>query len=134
MEQAQDFAANASGKLSSGRFAEPEPERSEFEQRLDNIAKRIDELHASPHECDVVNSVDSRETCEPGVELRVKTDAARWMLRVAKHLTGPTREKVFTAVQKSLDDIEKIVAIHPQPVAGNTIPRRTHAAQAATGR
>jgi hypothetical protein len=38
MEQAQDFAANASGKLSSGRFHEPEPERSEFEQRLDNIA------------------------------------------------------------------------------------------------
>lgn len=134
MEQAQDFAANASGKLSSGRFAEPEPERSEFEQRLDNIAKRIDELHASPYKCDVVNGMDSRETCELGVELRVKTDAARWMLRVAKHLTGPSREKVFTAVQKSLDDIEKIVGNYPQPVAGSAPPRRVRAAHAAAGR
>ena len=68
------------------------------------------------------------------MELRVKAEAARWMLRVAKHLTGPTREKVFTAVQKSLDDIEKIVADYPQPVAGNAPPRRARAAHAVAGR
>jgi hypothetical protein len=134
MEQTQNFAANASGKPSSERFDESELGRSEFEDRLNDIAKRINEIHASPYKCDVVNSTDSRETCEPGVELRVKAEAARWMLRVAKHLTGPTREKVFTAVQKSLDDIEKIVADYPQPVAGNAPPRRARAAHAAAGR
>jgi tetrahydromethanopterin S-methyltransferase subunit G len=131
MERTQNFAANASGKPSSERFDEFEPGRSEFEDRLNDIAKRINELH---YKCDVVNSTDSRETCEPGVELRVKAEAARWMLRVAKHLTGPTREKVFTAVQKSLDDIEKIVASYPQPVAGNVPRRRVRAAHAAAGR
>jgi hypothetical protein len=132
MEQTQNFAANASGRLSSGRLAETEPER-QFEERLDSIAMRIDEVHVSPYNCDLVKSVDSPELCEPVVELRVKAEAARWMLRVAKHLTGPTKEKVLTAVQKSLDAIEKIVVSFPQPVAGNDTLRRTRA-HAAVGR
>jgi hypothetical protein len=134
MERTQNFAMKLSGKPSTERFDEFEPGRSEFEDRLNDIAKRINDLHASAYKCDVVKSTDSRETCEPGVELRVKAEAARWMLRVAKHLTGPTREKVFTAVQKSLDDIEKIVASYPQPIADNIPPDRARAAHAVAGR
>jgi hypothetical protein len=130
MEQSQSFAASA--RESSNRYAESEAAQCVFEDRLGVIAKHIDELQASP--LNVVKSADSPEACEPAVELRVKAEAARWMLRVAKHLAGPTRERVFTAVQKSLDEIERTVDSYTRSLAANAPPRKTRLAHAAAGR
>lgn len=130
MEHSQTFELNA--RESADRYAESEAAQCDFEERIGTIAKHIDELQASPY--NVVKSADTPEACEPAVELRVKTEAARWMLRVAKHLTGSTRERVFTAVQKSLDEIERIVGSHTQSIAGNAPPRKTRVAHAVAGR
>lgn len=43
-------------------------------------------------------------------DLRVKVEAARWMLRIAKHLKGATRELVISTLQRSLDGLEAVVA------------------------
>ncbi len=43
-------------------------------------------------------------------DLRVKVEAARWMFRIAKHLKGATRELVISTLQRSLDDLESVVA------------------------
>ncbi|HEY4742132.1 MAG TPA: hypothetical protein VIH76_16160 [Candidatus Acidoferrales bacterium] len=129
MEQLQSFAANA--REISNRYAETEAAQCIFEERLGAIAKHIDELQSSP--LNVVKSADSPEACEPAVELRVKAEAARWMLRVAKHLAGPTRERVFTAVKKSLDEIESIVDSYTRSLA-SAPPRKARVAHAAAGR
>ena len=33
-----------------------------------------------------------------------------WMLRIAKHLNGVAREMVMSTTDKSIDDLEKVVA------------------------
>jgi hypothetical protein len=128
-DQAQITAAKE--KVLREQSAESENERCEFEVRLDKIANHIEKIHTSP--CHALNA-EAPEAFEPIVELRVKAEAARWMLRVAKHLPEPTRERVFSAVERSLDDLEKIVASHTEPVAGNAHQRKVHAAHAAAGR
>ncbi len=125
-DQNQNSAANKNP--SRARSVEPEQEKNEIEERLVKIVKQIEELRAGP--CHTQRA-DTPETCDPAYELQVKAEAARWMLRVAKHLNGPTREKVFSTVKRSLDDLEKIVASNAQLIAGG-IPRRE--AHAATGR
>ena len=128
-DQAQTTAAKE--RVLRKRSAEPETERCEFEERLDKIANHIEEIHTSPYHA---LNAETPEACEPTAELRVKAEAARWMLRVAKHLAEPTRERVLSAVKRSLDDLEKIVASPTEPVAGSAHHRKAHAAHAAAGR
>ncbi len=128
-DQAQTAATK--DRVSRERAAEPETERCEFEERLDKIANHIEEINTSPYHA---LNAETPEAYEPRVELRVKAEAARWMLRVAKHLAEPTREKVLSAVKRSLDDLEKIVVSHTEPVTSDAHHRKAHAAHAAAGR
>ncbi|MFZ0038443.1 MAG: hypothetical protein WAK91_13525 [Candidatus Acidiferrales bacterium] len=128
-DQAQITAAKE--RVLHEQYAESGNERCEFEERLDEIANHIEKIHTSP--CHALNA-EAPEAFEPTVELRVKAEAARWMLRVAKHLAEPTRERVLSAVKRSLDDLEKIVASHTEPVTGSAHHRKAHAAHATAGR
>ena len=46
---------------------------------------------------------------DPVLDLRVKVEAVRWMLRIAKHLNDGACEAIFLTVMNSLDQLEKAV-------------------------
>ncbi len=46
---------------------------------------------------------------DAALDLRVKIDAVRWMLRVSKHLNGAAREQVILTIANSLAQLEKAV-------------------------
>jgi hypothetical protein len=122
-DQIQNSATNK--KPSRERSVATAPELNEFEERLAEIGKQIEELRTSPG---YSRRAHAREECAPADDLQVKAEAARWMLRVAKHLVGPTREKVLSTVERSLDDLEKLVVYNYQSIAGETHSREAHAA------
>lgn len=82
---------------------------NELENRLKNLDKLVDSLQATsdqmsfsgkPHALDLVN------------DLRAKINASRNLLRVAKLLSEPARESMFSKVRDSLDDLEESIASH----------------------
>jgi hypothetical protein len=74
--------------------------------RLSELKDDVNELASSPYQVWLENDRGSDRVRD----LRVKVEAARWMLRIAKHLNGATREMVISALEKSLDDLESVVA------------------------
>ncbi len=46
---------------------------------------------------------------DPDLNLRVKVEAVRWMLRIAKHMSEPAREVVFLRIENSLRQLEAAV-------------------------
>jgi len=75
----------------------------DFETRLQHLENRLQDLDvdsrlvflkSGPHVFDAV------------LDLRVKVDAVRWMLRVARHLGDPERARVFATVANSIDQLE----------------------------
>ena len=86
--QAQDSALNA------------------LEARLQDMESRIQSLKVqSP-----LPWPTSREKLfDAALDLRVKLDAVRWMLRVSKHLSGQARERVILTITNSLTQLEKAV-------------------------
>lgn len=75
--------------------------------RLIELKNDVNELGSAPYRVWVEDS--GRGSVRVG-DLRVKVEAARWMLRIAKHLNGATRELVISTLQRSLDDLESVVA------------------------
>ena len=77
-----------------------------LEARLQDLEHRVQSLK--------VNSPlpwpTSREKIfDAALDLRVKLDAVRWMMRVSKHLSGQTRERVVLTITNSLIQLEKAV-------------------------
>ncbi|HTR47413.1 MAG TPA: hypothetical protein VMM16_08525 [Verrucomicrobiae bacterium] len=83
-------------------FSDP----GEFEARLQDIEQRLASLHADSSPVSLKSGPDTLNTA---LDLRVKIDAVRWMLRVAKHLAGSSRERVLQTVRASLDQLETTV-------------------------
>jgi len=42
-------------------------------------------------------------------KLRIKEEAARWILRIMHHFSGQARETLLSLLERSLDDLEKTV-------------------------
>jgi hypothetical protein len=42
-------------------------------------------------------------------KLRVKEEAAHWMLRITHHFSGQARETLLSLLERSLDDLERTV-------------------------
>ncbi len=77
-----------------------------FEIRLQDLERCMQELKANSP----LPWLTSREKIfDATLDLRVKLDAVRWMLRVSKHLGRPARERVLLTIGKSLDQLEKVV-------------------------
>jgi len=52
-------------------------------------------------------------TYNPELDLCVKVEAVRWMLRIAKHMSDPAREVVLLRIENSLRQLE--AAVEPRP-------------------
>jgi hypothetical protein len=91
----------------------------EVEQRLQNLNERLTGMNAAPYLVRLRSGVHHFDRV---LDLRVKAEAVRWMLRIAKHLNAPARETVFLTVMHSLEQLEKAVetgvALHETGVRG----------------
>ena len=85
------------------------PSENELENRIRNLDKLVDSTHAAleqvsfsgkPHAVDLVN------------DLRVKVKATHNMVQVAKLLSEPARESMFSKIRDSLNDLEEVIASH----------------------
>jgi len=77
-----------------------------LESRLQGLENRIQHLKANSP----LPWPSSREKIfDAALDLRVKVDAVRWMLRVSKHLSGPARDRVILTIANSLAQLEKAV-------------------------
>lgn len=82
------------------RNASPE----DFEARLQELHDRLEDLNADS----TLVSFDGRpHVFDAALDLRVKVEAVRWMLRVAKHLAEPARQPVLATIGNSLDQLER---------------------------
>ena len=77
----------------------------ELDARLQDLSGRLPGADA-PSEVLCPNSHPHRS--ESVSDLRVKMDAVRWMLRVAKHTEGPARERILVTVNDSLGQLERV--------------------------
>lgn len=82
---------------------------NELENRIQNLDKLVDSIHAAldqesfsgkPHALDLVN------------DLRMKLKASHNLFRVAKLLSEPARESMFSKVRDSLNDLAEVIASH----------------------
>jgi hypothetical protein len=76
----------------------------ELEARLHDLSGRLRSFQA---DVEVVQLKSGPHIFDPALDLRVKVDAVRWMLRVAKHAEGPALEQILLTVANSLDQLEK---------------------------
>jgi hypothetical protein len=96
-----------SGIESRALLSDEYTEEKALENRLRNLEKLVDSAFAAlqresfpgePHTLDLAN------------DLRVRIQASRNLFRVAKLLSEPARESMFSKVHDSLDDLEETVA------------------------
>jgi hypothetical protein len=78
----------------------------EFEARVQSLSDRLPSFGA---DVEVVWLKSGPHIFDPALDLRVKVDAVRWMLRVAKHSAGTAREQILMTVKNSLDQLEEAV-------------------------
>jgi hypothetical protein len=80
---------------------------NDLENRIRNLDKLVNSTYAAlcqesfpskPHALDLVN------------DLRVKIRASQNLLRVARLLSEPARESIFSKIHDSLNDLEEVVA------------------------
>ena len=75
----------------------------QLEPRIDAMTHVVEGMRAAPYQ---VLRGGTMQVCDPVNDLRVKVEAVRWMLRIAKHLNGVARELVMATVTKSVEDLE----------------------------
>jgi hypothetical protein len=78
----------------------------ELEARLQDLSERLPRFHA---DAEVVHLKSGPHIFDPALDLRVKVDAVRWLLRVARHTEGPALDQILRTVMNSLDQLEKTV-------------------------
>jgi len=82
----------------------------DLDARLQNLSDRLPEFTAESALAWVKGEPD---ILDPGLDLRVKVDAVRWMLRVAKHVKDPARARILVSVQRSLEQLEHAIEMRP---------------------
>lgn len=93
----------------SGTIGSEDLHLQELEARLQGFSDRLPSFHADSEVC--LNS--GPHIFDPVLDLRVKVDAVRWMLRVAKHMEGPAHERILTTARDSLDQLERAIDQKP---------------------
>jgi hypothetical protein len=86
----------------------------QLEPRIDGMSCMVEGLHAAPY---YVAQAESGKLVDPVNDLRVKVEAVRWMLRIAKHLNGVAREMVMATVARSVNDLETVVETQTRVMA-----------------
>jgi hypothetical protein len=94
------------------RFAEGQhirkghPSEKRAEARLENLETLASSLRVASYPIWLTNT---DHICEVVRKLRMKDEAARWMLRIMHHFSGPARKTLLSLLEQSLDDLEKTV-------------------------
>ena len=78
----------------------------DFEARLQDLDDRLQDVNGDS--C-LVLLKGGVHVFDAVLDLRVKVEAVRWMLRAAKHLKDPARATVFSTVSNSLDQLERTI-------------------------
>jgi len=78
----------------------------DFEGRLDYLETRAKDVQPDPT---IVWVKSQPHVYDTNLDLQVKIEAIRWMLRVSKHLEEPARRRVLMTIRKSIDDLENSV-------------------------
>jgi hypothetical protein len=95
-----------SSPLREGRHARKRfPSEKKVETRLKNLETLAHGLRAMP----TIWLTSSNHLFEIVDKLRVKEEAAHWMLRIMHHFSGQARETLLSVLERSLDDLEKTV-------------------------
>ena len=82
---------------------------NELENRIKNLDKLVDSLHATP---DPMSFSGKPHALNLVNDLRTKIKASNNLLRVAKLLSEPVRESMFSKLRDSLNDLEEVIASH----------------------
>ena len=80
----------------------------DVEQRLDTLRERVHNLRA---DSSLVWLEDGLHIFDPALDLRVKVEAVRLMLRAAELFSDSDKEKILLTVRNSLDQLEKAVEL-----------------------
>lgn len=98
---------------------------TEFESRLERLTDRFQEMNTASH---YVWLADGPHVFDPSLDLSVKVEAIRWMLRIAKHMNDHAREAVFLRIEVSLRQLEAAIESQiraPKFDAHHESPRRS---------
>jgi hypothetical protein len=100
----------------------------QVEARIQKICENFKDLSAAPQP---VMMKSGEHMYNPEVDLCVKLETVRWMLRIAKHMSEPAREVVLLRVENSLRKLEATVEScayrDPSPENAESIRRWAHA-------
>ena len=75
-----------------------------IEERLRHLGHHIDSRNSDSR---LVWLKTGPHVYNPDLDLSVKVEAIRWMLRIAKHMHSSAREVMFLRIQNSLQQIER---------------------------
>lgn len=78
----------------------------QLEPRIEGLRREVEGMRVAPS---YVWVGEQEELADPVEELRVKVEALRWMLRIAKHLNGVARDLVIGTVCRSAQELESAV-------------------------
>jgi len=98
-------------------------ESEEFEARIQRVSDRYRDLNATAH---LIQLKGGPYICDPHLDLHVKVEAVRWMLRIAKHMSEPAREVVLLRIENSLRQLEAAVESRPRPVQSGAPTERLY--------
>jgi hypothetical protein len=79
-------------------------QEAEIEARIEQLDNHIDTLGADTR---VVLLTTGPHVYSTELDLSVKVEAVRWMLRIAKHMHESAREAVFLRIENSLRQLER---------------------------
>jgi hypothetical protein len=91
-------------------FRKTDVQMGHLEARLQDLSERLPDFDGEP---EIVSVKGKPHIFDPVLDLRVKVDAVRWMLRVVKHVQDPARERILLTVTNSLDQLERAVNERP---------------------
>jgi hypothetical protein len=106
-----DSASQRGFRVHHGK--KPFQAEEEVETRLQRVCDRYRSLNAASH---LVWLEKEPHVYDPDLDLHVKVEAVRWMLRIAKHMSGPAREVIFLRIENSLRQLESAIESRPRPV------------------
>lgn len=107
VEQLDEYGDHDHDDADTGRPSETWRLLAEqLEPRIHDMSRVVEGLHAAPY---YVVQAEAAKESDAVNDLRVKVEAVRWMLRIAKHLNGVAREMVMATVARSVSDLENAV-------------------------
>ena len=100
--------AALSGVIEFPRIDQANQRERQIEIRLRDLTALVADLTDSGFSVLLAEEASTREAFD---EIRVKEAALRWIVRVAKHSTGPVREKLWSDVEEAILGLEKTAGL-----------------------